>query len=305
MRVAKALLVALLVDACVGEPPTALHPVVWMGRCLTWLEVRAPRDERARLGYGVLVGLGLPLAWGTLGLAAERVAPWPVQALLLKPAFAGRALLEASHHVEKALVAGKLVEARLALSWLVSRPTQNLDAGLVAAAAIESLAENLVDSWVGPLAAYACFGLGGCYAYRAANTADAMWGYRTSAYESLGKGAARLDDVLNLLPARLGALLLICLGARRDEAVSAWRRDARRTPSPNAGQSMAAIAGQLGVRLEKRETYVLNASGRVPVPSDVRAARGLVAAAMLASAMLSLLVWGVRGERRALTHNRA
>jgi adenosylcobinamide-phosphate synthase len=296
VRASRALLVALVADACLGEPPAALHPVVWMGRCLDWLEAHAPRDERARVWYGLSVGLGLPLAWGAFGLAVERTAPWPLQALLLKPAFAGRALLEAGRRVEDALVDDDLGEARRALRWLVSRPTAQLDAGLVAAAAVESLAENLVDSWVAPLAAYACFGLGGCYAYRAANTADAMWGYRTPAYESLGKAAARLDDVLNFVPARLGALLLIVLGARGRTAVSVWHRDARRTRSPNAGQSMAAMAGQLGVRLEKRGSYVLNASERVPLALDVRGARRLVVAAMLASAAASVLVRGWRAR---------
>ena len=290
MRAPKALLVALLDDACLGEPPAALHPVVWMGRCLSCLEAHAPAAEPARLVYGASVALGLPIVWGLLGYSVERVAPWPLHALLLKPMFAGRALLEAGRRVEDALVDAQLDEARAALRSLVSRPTENLDGGLVAAAAIESLAENLVDSWVAPLAAYACFGLGGAYAYRAANTADAMWGYRSPAYAYLGKVAARLDDALNLLPARVGALLLICVGARWRDAVSTWHRDARLTASPNAGQSMAAIAGQLGVRLEKRDAYVLNASRRVPDPTDLNAARRLVLAAMFASAALGVLV---------------
>jgi adenosylcobinamide-phosphate synthase len=100
----------------------------------------------------------------------------------------------------------------------VSRRTDDLDSGLIASAAIESLAENYVDSWLAPLAAYSLFGLGGALAYRAANTADAMWGYRSAEYEWLGKGAARLDDVLNWLPARLGGLLLaaaLCLVLRK------------------------------------------------------------------------------------------
>ena len=121
-----------------------------------------------------------------------------------------------------------------------------------------------------------------------------MWGYRMPAYEYLGKAAARLDDVLNLLPARLAALLLICLGPQRRASAGVWWRDAARTPSPNAGQPMAALAGQLGVRLEKRDTYVLNANQRAPDPSDLRCARRLVTAAMVASAALGLLVQSLR-----------
>jgi adenosylcobinamide-phosphate synthase len=284
------LLLALLVDAWLGEPPAALHPVVWMGDALSWLERHAPRCDRARLAYGTVVACGLPTLWAAFGLAVERVAPWPLQSMLLKPTFAGRSLLQAGHRVEQALTDGDLACARAELASLVSRPTDQLDAGLVAAAAIESLAENLVDSWVAPLLAYACFGLGGAYAYRAANTADAMWGYRTPAYEYLGKAAARLDDALNLLPARVGALLLICLGSNRRASAEVWRRDAARTPSPNAGQSMAAMSGRLGVRLEKRDTYVLNADQAVPSPSDLRRARQAVKVAMVASAALSMVV---------------
>jgi adenosylcobinamide-phosphate synthase len=294
VRVPKVLLLALLVDAWLGEPPAALHPVVWMGRALGWLEARAPRGDRWRLVYGSVVACGLPALWAAFGLTTERFTPWPLQALLLKPTFAGRALLQAGRRVEHALTSGELPRARTELTSLVSRPTAQLDRGLVGAAAIESLAENFVDSWLAPLLAYACFGLGGAYAYRAANTADAMWGYHTPAYEYLGKATARLDDALNLLPARIGALLLICLGSHRCAALDVWRRDATATPSPNAGQSMAAMAGQLGVRLEKPEAYVLNADRPAPSPSDVRRARQAVKVAMVVSATLTLMVRGVR-----------
>jgi adenosylcobinamide-phosphate synthase len=290
----KALVVALLADACLGEPPPALHPVVWMGRVLDALEPRAPRGPFARMLYGSVLAIGLPTAWGALGLVIERIAPWPLQALLLEPSFAGRSLLQAGRRVEDALVADDVQQARADLRWLVSRPTDTLDSGLVAAAAIESLAENLVDSWVAPLLAYTCLGLGGAYAYRAANTADAMWGYHSPAYEHLGKAAARLDDALNLLPARVGALLLVALGSCWRDSASVWRRDASRTPSPNAGQSMSAMAGQLGVRLEKPATYVLNADERAPTASDLQRARRLVTMAMLVSAVACVVVRGVR-----------
>ena len=146
---------ALVIDACVGEMPPVVHPVVWMGRVLDWLEARAPTGRRAQFVYGVGVALGLPLAWGSVGWGLERLMPWPVQALGLKATFAGRALLDAARRVEDALRADRLDQARAELRWLVSRPTADLDAELVAAAAIESLAENFVDSWLAPLLAYA------------------------------------------------------------------------------------------------------------------------------------------------------
>ena len=260
-----------------------------MGWLLGWLEARAPCGERARHVYGMTVALGLPLVWGLVGRCLTTVAPWWVEAVALKSTFAGRSLLEASRRVEQDLGVGDVDRARVNLRWLVSRRTDNLDRGLIAAAAIESLAENFVDSWLAPLAAYSVFGLGGALAYRAANTADAMWGYRSADYEWLGKGAARLDDVLNWLPARLGGVLLVMAGPRARAALAMWRRDAYLTASPNAGHSMATVAGHLGVRLEKSGHYVLHPDGRVPLPSDLGAARRLVRRAMVLAAALCLI----------------
>jgi adenosylcobinamide-phosphate synthase len=281
----RTLALALALDLVVGEPPAQVHPVVWMGRVLDALERRAPNDVRARFWFGLLVGLGVPLVWAAAALAVGRLAPWYVQAALLKPTFAGRALLEASAEVELALRERDGAAARTRLRALVSRPTGDLDEGLACSAAIESLAENFVDSWVAPLALYVVGGLPLAYAYRAANTADAMWGYRSVRYEHLGKGAARLDDALNLAPAWLGALLLVALAASPCRAAQVWRADRGRTTSPNAGQPMAAMAGALDVRLEKSDHYVLHGRGRAPRPGDIQAARGLVRKAMLASAL--------------------
>jgi adenosylcobinamide-phosphate synthase len=287
---------AVLVDVLFGEPPGWLHPVTWMGRSLGWLETRAPRGEYARLLYGASVAIGGMCVWGGLGWLVERFAPWPLQVLALKPTFAGRALLDAGHRVRDGLQAGSLDQARSDLQALVSRPTATLDTGLVAAAAIESLAENLVDSWVAPLVAYAGFGLGGAYAYRATNTMDAMWGYRTPSYEHLGKFAARLDDVLNWLPARAGAVCLLLAGYRPRQTFKVWRRDAGRTASPNAGHPMAAVAGQLGVRLEKRDSYVLNAEAPEPSEYALNEASQLVARAMLLAAGGVLIIMGLRAR---------
>jgi adenosylcobinamide-phosphate synthase len=284
------LALALLLDALCGEPPARLHPVVWMGRLLDWLDTRAPRDEAARLLYGTVVALAVPLGWAWLARMVERFAPWPVHALALKPAFAGRALLGSGRDVEAALDRHHVARARLELRSLVSRPTGRLDAPLIAAAAIESLAENLVDSWLSPLVAYGLFGLSGAYAYRAINTADAMWGYRTPHFERLGKAAARLDDVVNFVPARLGALVLCCVAGRRwRAALETWRRDGALTTSPNAGQTMACAAGALGVRLEKSEQYVLNAAAPLPSAASIASGRRLVGRAMWLTAALALL----------------
>jgi cobalamin biosynthesis protein CobD/CbiB len=150
--------------------------------------------------------------WAHRWLAAlarliEQALPWPLQALALRPVFAGRALLDTGQRVQLALEQHQLGRARDELRTLVRRPTAMLDSPLIAAATIESLAENLVDSWLAPLLAYSVFGLSGAYAYRAVNTADTMFGYRSPRYEQLGKACARIDDLLNFIPARVGVVV--------------------------------------------------------------------------------------------------
>jgi adenosylcobinamide-phosphate synthase len=231
----------------------------------------------------------VPVGAAAAALALDRSLarlPAPVQTVLrglaLKPAFAVCALLEAGRRIEEALEAGDVDSSRAGLAALVSRTTTELDEPLIAAAAIESLAENLTDSVVAPILAFVVGGLPAAYAYRAINTLDSMIGYHGS-YEWLGKAAARLDDAVNLIPARVATLLLLASTTFRGQSPSgglrALRRDRGRTPSPNAGWTMATAAGAMGVRLEKRGEYVLNPDGRIPTAADVHAARRLVATA--------------------------
>jgi adenosylcobinamide-phosphate synthase len=183
-------------------------------------------------------------------------------ALALKPIFAYRNLRRAMSKVAEALARNDLVEARRLTAWhLVSRDTSDLSAAEVAGAAIESLAENLTDSVTAPLLAYAWGGLSAAWAYRFINTADAMWGYRNPEFEQLGKFPAQLDDILNWLPARLTAWLLVLaaglVGAEAAQARQTMLAFHHTTPSPNAGWTMSAMAGALGVTLHKRGVYRL------------------------------------------------
>ncbi len=197
----------------------------------------------------------------------------------LKPFFALRMLAEAGRSVRLSLEQGDLPAARHALQSLVSRERSELTAEQAGAAAIESLAENLSDSIVAPLLYYTLFGLPGAATYRLFNTFDAMVGYHGQ-YEYLGKAAARLDDVLNAVPSRLTALLIIALaplfGGNRLKAWQIWRRDARRTASPNAGHPMAAAAGALGLQLEKVGHYRLGDDDKIITTSSVRRAEQMV-----------------------------
>jgi adenosylcobinamide-phosphate synthase len=184
--------------------------------------------------------------------------------LLLKPLLAWRMLRDEVRGVEAALRHGGLAAGRARLSRLVSRNTAVLDEALVRESAIETLAENLNDSVVAPLFWFAVAGLPGAALYRLANTADAMWGYRDQR-EWMGKTAARADDLLSWLPARLTALALLPQPRRW----TTLRRQARRTPSPNGGWPMGALALRLGVRLRKPGTYQLNDAATSPAQDDI------------------------------------
>ncbi|MCS6803185.1 MAG: adenosylcobinamide-phosphate synthase CbiB [Chloroflexota bacterium] len=280
------LALAALLDWALAEPPSAVHPVVWMGRLLAAAEPALLRGPSSRqLVVGALVAAGGAGGWFVVGRALDQFLVrsalfLPLRAWLLKCCFAWRALDEAAARVEGLLREGRLAAAQTAVQSLVSRETAALDAEQVAAAAIESVAENLGDSLVGPVLAYAVGGLGGAFAYRWVNTADAMVGYR-GRFEWGGKAAARLDDLANFVPARLAAALLLLCGGDRRSGLDALRRDRGQTASPNAGWPMATMAGLLGRSLEKPGAYRLNASAPAPGPSDILAARRIVARAWL------------------------
>jgi len=213
-------------------------------------------------------------------------------ALVLKPSFALRVLWHEVDAVRKALAEMDLSEARARVGRIVSRDVAVLAPALIASAAVESAAESLTDSFVGPLFYFALLGPAAALAYRAVNTLDAMIGYHET-YEYLGKAAARVDDLLNLVPARIAALLVVLsVGPAGGSVVGAFRamwRDARRTESPNAGWTMSAMAGALGVRLEKPGTYVLNEQGGDPQPSHIRQALVVVGGAAFLFVLFTLL----------------
>ncbi len=285
-----AMLVAMALDRIVGQPPHRLHPVVGIGCYLQWAGRRLPSLPRARaFAGGVLAWLlgAVPLvaAAGALQAGAYRAFDagafdadasavgslaaagifglGAVLGVVLHPMLAWRMLHDEISAVQLALTAG-LEPARERVGRLASRDTAALDATQVRETAIETLAENLNDSVVAPLFWFAVAGLPGAVLYRYANTADAMWGYR-GRWEWAGKWAARVDDVLSWLPARLTALALLPLPQRWPALV----RQARRTPSPNGGWPMGAMALALGVRLGKPGVYLLNADARAATAADV------------------------------------
>jgi len=304
-----AIWLALAIDRWLGEPPSRGHPVVWMGRYLGWIGDRiAPRagEGNARnllsfcagafawcVGALLVVAFACGVTW-----IADMLPAWVAALVLgcaLKPLLAWRMLRDEVLAVEAAL-GRSLDEGRGQLARLVSRDVRTLDAVEVRESAIESLAENLNDSLVAPLFWFALLGLPGAAIYRFANTADAMWGYRGARrgrdWEWAGKWAARVDDVLSWIPARITAILL-AVGSSLNFA--SCRREARRTPSPNGGWPMGTMALRLGIRLAKPGVYVLNAQGREATAADTARAAVIASRVVLLSAVgatMGLIAWG-------------
>ena len=307
---AGALLLAAALDLALRELPNAAHPVVWIGRLVSGLERLGPRPESKSMAlvWGGAMALLVPalcggLAWlAANGLRELGAIPYVLgTAALFSATFAVSGLARAARQVQEAMRAASLGDARRGLQSLVSRDTAALSPGQAAAAAIESVAENTTDSYIGPWLAFAVLGLPGAFAFRAVNTLDSMIGYR-GRYEYLGKAAARLDDVMNLIPARISAALLLMAGALGGyPAGRGWRgawAGRRRTASPNAGWTIGAMSGLLGAALEKPGHYRIGGELPEPGAADIgRAIRIAYAVAavgiVLAAAALYLRGWVV------------
>ena len=262
----------MLIELCFGYPErlfrTIGHPATWIGRLMValdrWLnrEAAGPTERRAA---GVAALLILLAAVGALALIVERELLRLPFGILVTGLVASTLLAQRSLHKHVADVADALnkhgiASARTAVSRIVGRDSESLDAAGIARAAIESLAENFSDAIVAPVLWMAIAGLPGAALYKAINTADSMIGHRTPRYADFGWAAARLDDLVNLPASRLAALLLVAAAAlRKDASVdAAWRtvrRDAARHRSPNAGFPEAAMAGALGLSLAGPRVY--------------------------------------------------
>ena len=284
------LLLALWIDGRFGEPPAWAHPVVWIGSYLQAcgrITVHCP-PALAFVSGAFVWWLGAMLT-GALARGLQALAFWQLvkdgtrpglasglavvlMACLLKSMLSWRMLRDEAGAVEAALQQS-LQAGRERLSWLVSRDTAQLSEREVRESTIETLAENLNDSVVAPIFWFVLFGLPGAAVYRFANTADAMWGYRGiykgQHWEWAGKWAAHADDVLSWLPARLTALLLaLVVRLEGGLPLKALGLEARKTPSPNSGWPMAAMALALGVSLSKPGVYTLNPAGRPAQAAD-------------------------------------
>ncbi len=292
--------IAVALDALLPEPPRRIHPVVWMGRLTAGLERLAPRSGRLRqLVAGAAIALLVPAvfavaagsaAWGLREL--HPVAYLLGGGMMLKAAFSVRGLATAALDIARPLEEDDLDEARVRLRSLVGRDAAALTSPQVAGAAVESVAENATDGYAAPWMTFALLGFPGVFAYRAVNTLDSMIGYR-GRHEWLGKASARLDDALNWAPARVTSMLSLIAGWTHGLALRrGWTvltADAGKTASPNAGWTMSAVAGLLGVTLEKPGHYRLGEGMAQPSPVDIRVAVRL----SFTMAALALAVAGV------------
>ena len=286
------MLIALCLDRLIGWPNQLYrrlsHPVVGIGALISTADQMLNRDNwppAVRRVAGVfcllvilaslylvckLIVSSIPSSWASIGLTA--VLAWPF--------LAAKSLSDHVQAVAVPLQAGDLPAARQAVSMIVGRNSEQLDRTAIARAAVESLAENTSDGVTAPLFWGVLFGLPGLVVYKAINTADSMIGYRTRKHQAFGWAAARLDDLVNLIPARLTGLMYVLLARAPVHALTVMFKDAPCHRSPNAGWPESAVASALGIRLSGPRLYEgvassdpwLNEAGRDPEPQDITAA---------------------------------
>jgi adenosylcobinamide-phosphate synthase len=300
-HLALVLLLAAGIDIFLGEPPAAVHPVVWIGKLINILKDAAPQTHRklygtamalccvffaALLGYSVLYIAALPGIPGILALLLE--------AYFLKATFAINCLLSPAREIYSHLEADRLENVRELLPIYVSRNPSKLNTTQMSSAVVESVSENYVDGILSPIFYYALFGefgLVAAYAFKAVNTLDSMVGYKTEPYRELGYFSAKLDDVLNWIPARISVIFIlaaaftVALVPKKQGKINPLNslksalEDGMKTPSPNSGYPMAATAGALGVKLEKPDNYILGALYPPTEVKDIKRVSQLIAVA--------------------------
>ncbi|MDR2973128.1 MAG: adenosylcobinamide-phosphate synthase CbiB [Propionibacteriaceae bacterium] len=305
-----AIVIGALLDRLIGDPRRMPHLVRGVGHLIAWLEGCLHRpshtvpDKGLRRRGLILVILVVAFAALTclaLLMAAWWVSPWlgiATEAVVCFQCLAVKSLRDESTAVQASLEAGQIIRARRDVAMIVGRDTADLDSSGVARAGVETVAENTADAVVAPLLAMLVAGGTGAVVYKAVNTMDSMIGYRNERYLDFGRAAAKLDDVLNWVPSRFAALMMVVAarltGLDWRRAWQVWRRDHDRHASPNSAQTESACAGALGVELGGPATYhgdrhdkpVIGAPGRAVVGADIVSANRL----MSVTSWLSLAV---------------
>lgn len=254
------ILLPLIIDLFVPDPQTRWHPIALIGNAISWLEKRYYHGSNLRRNGLVL---WLTLIFGLiLLLQLLRLIPEPtstiIRLILLFFVFSGRSLVVAGQAIAKSLENETIEKTRERLSWIVGRDAKSLSQESIIRATVETVAENTIDGLVAPVFYYylgSLFGAGleAAVAYKAVNTMDSMLGYKNERYQEFGYYPARLDDVFNYLPARLGSLIMllasVILGHPVKRTFDTLVKDRRQHASPNAGYPESVVAGALGIRL--------------------------------------------------------
>lgn len=263
-------ILAFLIDTIIGDPRTKYHPVVLMGKLIALLEhcfYRADDSDNKKFVMGIMLVIitlliSYEVAAAIMMLSYQIPFSWgsaAVGGLLLSFTISPNSLAKAGKGIYALLIMGELTEAREKVGWIVGRDTKDLDDAEIARATIETIAENTVDGIIAPLFFFVLGGVPLAVLYRAANTMDSMIGYKNEKYLYFGRGAAKLDDVLNYIPARITAMLFLfsalILGFDYRNAYRIMQRDAAKHPSPNGGYAEATMAGALHIRLGGMNSY--------------------------------------------------
>lgn len=282
--------IALLIDRFIGEVPNSIHPLRWMGNLLGAIDRRIKnRGTRMTSVLGFLSYLLVFILFSGIGLflttlcryyVSDLVSPevgevlWVVvTAFIFKISFAIFSFRKHCDPIRKDLDDGRVEDAAAKVQMIVSRNTKGMDAEHIASSCCETVSENLVDSVYSPVLYFGLFGIPGAVMFRCANLMDAMWGYLNEKYGRLGFFPAKFDDVLGFITSRVSPYFVALAGMIMHmdwrAAVPAAKAEHTKTPSPNSGWSMTAVAAVLGISMEKKGVYVMG-TGPMPTTEDVR-----------------------------------
>lgn len=261
-----AIAIGFFLDRIIGDPQGWPHPVRWIGSFISKLMTVFNKGKFRTLKGAILlfmtslIVLGITFTLVVLAYSVNVFVGIFIESIFIAIGLAQKSLRVAALDVYKPLAVGDLKEARVKLSWIVGRDTDKLTESEIARATVETVSENTADGITSPLFWAFLFGAPGLWLYKTINTLDSMIGYKDERYEKFGKFSARADDFMNLIPARLTGLLIICYapnkgGVSFSKRLKGWFKDSRRHPSPNSGFLEAATAWQLGVTLGGKSTY--------------------------------------------------
>jgi len=289
---------AVALDLILGEPPTKIHPVVWMGKLIDYFKNILINYSNKFSGIALTLILTFIFTLATYvllhWLVFNHIIYILISAIILWTTFAIKALFDAAEGIKND-INNDLDQARISMSFLVSRNTEELSSEEITSAAIETLTENITDSVIAPLFYAFIFSVPGAVFYRVINTLDAMVGYKTPENMEIGWFPAKTDDILNYIPARITGIMIIISAAllrmNWRNAYRIMRRDARNPESPNSGYSMAAAAGALGIKLEKIGCYDIGDEIKVLDTDRITEAVRLSKATVALFLLLASLIW--------------